>query len=133
MPNHCFIAPDSVTIIPECYDLARSSGVLEAIPGKPFYASDEYDARMVKMDVKEDGTLSNLHYFVEQGEFGSAVDKNGNLFVANGHIYIYNPDGEQIGLIKVPERPSTIQFGGKDKDVLFITARSSLYAVRISK
>jgi hypothetical protein len=133
VPNHCFIAPDSVTIIPECYDLARSSGVLEAIPGKPFYASDEYDARMVKMDVKEDGTLSNLHYFVEQGEFGSAVDKNGNLFLANGHIYIYNPDGEQIGLIKVPERPSTIQFGGKDKDVLFITARSSLYAVRISK
>ncbi|NQT26217.1 SMP-30/gluconolactonase/LRE family protein [candidate division KSB1 bacterium] len=131
VPENCFVAPDGVTIIPECYDLARSSGVLEAIPGEPFYASDEYDARMVRMDVNEDGTLSNLHYFVERGEFGSAVDEDGNLYVANGQIYIYNPDGEQIGMIKVPERPSTIQFGGMDRNILFITARSSLYAVKV--
>ncbi|MBN1997067.1 SMP-30/gluconolactonase/LRE family protein, partial [candidate division KSB1 bacterium] len=131
VPENCFLAPDGVTIIPECYDLARSSGVLEAIPGKPFYASDEYDARMVKMKVAQDGTLSDLQYFVEQGEFGSAVDEQGNLYVANGQIYIYNPAGEQIGMIKVPERPATIQFGGNERDILFITARSSLYGVKV--
>jgi hypothetical protein len=131
VPENCFVAPDGVTIIPECYDLARSSGVLDAIPGEPFYASDEYDARMVKMDVNEDGTLSNLRYFAEQGEFGSAVDANGRLYVANGQIYVYDPDGQRTGVIKVPERPSTLQFGGRDQDILFITARSSLYAVRI--
>ena len=85
------------------------------------------------MDVKEEGTLSNLQHFAEQGEFGSAVDEKGNLYVANGQIYVYNPDGDRIGVIKVPERPAAIQFGGKDKDILFITARSSLYGVRIPK
>jgi hypothetical protein len=130
-PQNCFVAPDGVTIIPECYDLARCSSVLEAVPGRPFYASDEYDARMVKMDVDAKCRLSNLRYFVEQGEFGSAVDDAGNLYVANGQIYIYNPAGEKIGIIKVPERPSTIQFGGQDRNILFITARSSLYAVRV--
>lgn len=130
-PELCFVAPDGKTIIPDQYDLARSSSVLEAYPGKPFYASDEYDKRMVRMDVAPDGTLSNLKYFVEWGEFGSAVDKEGNLYVADGNIYIFDKDGNQKRIIDVPERPSSIQFGGKDGNTLFMTARSRLFNVRI--
>ena len=52
---------------------------------------------MVKMDVANDGTLSNLSYFVEQGEFGSAVDKEGNLYVADGEIYVFDKDGKKKG------------------------------------
>ena len=131
-PKECFVAPDGVTIIPEHYDLARSSSLLEDYPNKPFYAADEYDKRMVKMEVSSDGKLSNLRYFIEQAEFGSAVDIKGNVYVADGHIYVFNPDGKKTGKIEVPERPSSIQFGGKDGKTLFITARSSLYAVKIS-
>jgi hypothetical protein len=130
-PEECFVAPDGKTIIPNQYDLARGSSLLEAYPGKPFYASDEYDKRMVRMDVAADGTLSNLEYFVEWGEFGSAVDNDGNLYVADGQIYIFDKDGKQKNMIRVPERPSSIQFGGKDKNTLFITARSGFYNVRI--
>jgi hypothetical protein len=131
VPENCFAAPDGVTIIPECYDLARSSSVLEAIPGKPFYAADEYDRRMAKMDVAADGTLSNLKRFIEQAEFGSAVDSKGNIYVADGQIYVYDKNGKNIRIIDVPERPSSIQFGGIDGKTLFITARSSLYSVRV--
>ncbi len=129
--ENCFVAPDSVTIIPECYDLARSSSLLEAYPGKPFYAADEYDKRMVKMDVSSDGKLSNLQYFIEQAEFGSAVDSKGNVYVADGHVYVFDKDGKKTGKIEVPERPASIQFGGKDGKTLFITARSSLYGVTL--
>lgn len=130
-PEHCFVAPDGRTIIPNQYDFARSSSALEAYPGKPFYASDDYDRRMVRMDVAADGTLSNLKYFVEWGEFGSAVDKDGNLYVADGQIYIFDKDGNHKGIIDVPERPSTIQFGGKDGNTLFITGRSKFFSVRL--
>lgn len=130
-PEKCFVAPDGKTIIPDQYDLARGSSLLEAYPGKPFYASDEYDKRMVRMDVAADGTLSNLKYFVEWGEFGSAVDSEGNLYVADGNIYIFDKDGKQKGIIDVPERPTSIQFGGKNNNTLFITGRSKLFSVRI--
>lgn len=130
-PEHCFVAPDGRTIIPNQYDFARSSSALEAYPGKPFYASDDYDRRMVRMDVAADGTLSNMKYFVEWGEFGSAVDKDGNLYVADGQIYIFDKDGNHKGIIDVPERPSTIQFGGKDENTLFITGRSKFFSVRL--
>ncbi len=129
VPEMCWVAPDGVTIIPECYDLARTSSLLEAFPGKPFYASDEYDKRMVKMDVSPDGKLSNLSYFVERGEFGSAVDASGNLYVADGQIYIYDKDGHETGMIEVSERPSTITFGGEDGKTLFITGRSRFFSI----
>jgi hypothetical protein len=131
-PEECFVAPDGKTIIPNQYDLARGSSLLEAYPGKPFYASDEYDKRMVRMEVAPDGTLSAPNYFVEWGEFGSTVDKEGNLYVADGQIYIFDKDGKQKNLIRVPERPTAIQFGGKDMNTLFITARSGFYSVRIN-
>lgn len=130
-PEMCFLASDGKTIIPDQYDLARASSLLEAYPGKPFYASDEYDKRMVRMDVAPDGTLSNLEYFVEWGEFGSAVDKDGNLYVADGFIYIFDKNGKQKNIIKVPERPTSIQFGGTNNRDLFITARSGFYKVKI--
>jgi len=130
-PEECFVAPDGKTIIPNQYDLARGSSLLEAYPGKPFYASDEYDKRMVRMDVAADGTLSNLEYFVEWGEFGSAVDEDGNLYVADGHIYIFDKNGNKKGMIQVPERPTSIQFGGKDGNTLFLTSRSGLFRIKI--
>jgi hypothetical protein len=130
-PEFCFLAPDGKTIIPDQYDLARASSVLEAFPGKTFYASDEYDKRMVKMDVAADGTLSNLKYFVEWGEFGSAIDNEGNLYVADGQIHIFDKDGKEKGIIEVPVRPSSIRFGGTDGNTLFITARAKFFSVKI--
>ena len=126
-PEYCFIAPDGVTIIPEQYDFARSSSVLEAIPGKAFYASDEYNHLLARMDVRPDGTLGNLTPFVNVGEFGSAVDKEGNVYVADGYIYVFDKQGKQTGLIRVPERPTSLVIAGKDGNTLYIAARSSLY------
>jgi len=36
----------------------------------------------------------------------------------------------KFDLIDVPERPTSLVFGGKDRQTLFIAARSSLYGVR---
>jgi len=130
-PESCFVAPDGKTIIPDQYDLARASSILEAYPGTPFYASDEYNRRMVRMEVAADGTLSDMDYFVEWGEFGLAVDREGNLYVADGQIYIFDKNGNHKGKIEVPERPSTLTFGGKDGNTLFITGRSRFFSVRI--
>ncbi|MCL1932629.1 MAG: SMP-30/gluconolactonase/LRE family protein [Candidatus Azobacteroides sp.] len=130
-PAECFVAPDGVTIIPEVYDLGRSTSVLEAVPGKPFYAVDEWDGRTVKMDVDNYGKLSNLKYFVETGEFGSAVDKEGNLYLGVGRIYKYDKNGSPTGIIKTLERPTSLCFGGADHNVLFFTSRSSLFSVKV--
>ena len=126
-PEKCFLAPDGRTIIPQQYDLARTSSLIPAYPGKTFYCSDEYDKRIVTCDVLEDGTLANLQYHVEYGEFGLTQDKDGNLYVADGEVLVFDDKGGCIGKIYIPERPSTIVFGGEDGESLFITGRKSIF------
>jgi len=125
----CYVAPDGVTIIPVCYDLARATSLIEAFPGKPVYATDEYNKRTVRLDVDAHGYLSNLTYFAEKGEFNAITDSKGNVYVADGEVYIYDAKGQQSGMIHIPERPSSIAFGGKDHATLFVSGRSGFYSV----
>lgn len=126
--DECFVAPDGVTIIPLCYDLARSCGLNEAIPGRYVYACDEYDKRTVRMNVDSLGYLFGLTSFAEKGEFSALSDKKGDIYIADGEVYIFDSDGNQKGMIRIPERPSAIAFGGKDGNTLFVAGRSTLYS-----
>jgi hypothetical protein len=129
-PQLYFVAPDSITVIPVVYDLIRSNALLKAYPGKPFYAADEYNKRTVLFTVNADGSLSDPKIFAEKGEYTVATDPHGNVYVPDGEIYVYDSKGKLIDEIKVPERPATIAFGGKDGKTLFITARTSLYSIQ---
>jgi sugar lactone lactonase YvrE len=102
----------------------------EAYPGKKVYVCNEYDKRTVMLDVNNDGSLSNLARFAEKGEFSTATDGSGNVYIADGDVYIFDKEGRQKGLIHIPERPNSITFGGKDKKSLFVTGREGLYIVR---
>jgi sugar lactone lactonase YvrE len=131
-PTECFVAPDGVTIIPVVYDLARSTALAAAYPGKPLYTSDEYDKRTVSTIVSKDGYINDLKYFAERGEFASAIDNKGNVYIADGQIYVYDSFGKQTGMIKIPERPTGLAFGGAGNNILYITSHNSLFSVKIN-
>ena len=75
--------------------------------------------------------LTDLQPFAERGGESVAVDGKGNVYVANGQIFVYNPAGKLIGQIDVPERPIDIIFGGPDHRTLFILAHHALFAVKV--
>jgi sugar lactone lactonase YvrE len=58
------------------------------------------------------------------------VGPDGRVYVANGQVFVYAPDGREVGRIDVPERPLQLIFGGSDKNTLFILAHHALFAVR---
>ena len=60
-----------------------------------------------------------------------AVGPGGNVFVANGQVFVYAPDGKPLGQIDVPERPIQLIFGGADHRTLFILTHHALYAVTV--
>jgi len=125
-PLQCFLAPDSVTIIPVVYDLARSTALAAAHPGQPVYTADEYDKRTVRLQVDADGFLSDLSYFAQRGEFASATDASGKVYIADGEVYVYDPMGARVATLKTPERPTGITLSA-DPKTMFVTSHHSLF------
>jgi sugar lactone lactonase YvrE len=130
-PDSSFVAPDGITVIPEGYDIGRCAALSAAVTGKPFYAIDEIPHRLVQIDVASGGRLSNLREIQPRGGYSTSVDKEGNLYVADGQIFVYDKNGREIKRFNLPERPISITFGGKDGNILFATTQNSLFCVRI--
>ena len=106
-------------------------GFVTAAPGERIYVSSESEDITYNAKVNPDGTLTDLKAFAYRGGESAAVDSNGNVYLANGQIFVYSPEGEQIAEIDVPERPLQLIFGGPDRKMLFILAHHALFAVRV--
>jgi gluconolactonase len=60
------------------------------------------------------------------------IDSEGNVYLTTGRaVQVFDRTGERIETIEVPEVPANVVFGGKDKQTLFITARTGFYAVKM--
>jgi gluconolactonase len=46
-------------------------------------------------------------------------------------VYAYSPQARLLGQIDLPETPSNLTFGDGDFSTLFITARTSVFRVRV--
>ncbi|MCX5643463.1 MAG: glycosyl hydrolase family 28-related protein [Phycisphaerae bacterium] len=143
-PSH-YVSPDGTTFIPagrdfttgammwgtKMADVLRAFGLAPAVAGRPFYVTNEAELKTWAFNVQPDGTLGDPKLFVQEGGESVAVDGQGNVYLAAGQIMVFDPSGKRIDTIEVPQRPTCLVFGGPDRKTLFITARSSLYGVKI--
>lgn len=127
VPEYSYLAPDGKTVIPEFYDLLRSSSLVMAEPGKPVYTVDEYNHRTIRTVMNGNGIMEDLSHFADTGESGTAVSPDGSVYIIDGYIYVYDMEGNRKDVLRLPERPSSIIFGGKSGDRLLVAARTSLY------
>jgi gluconolactonase len=64
---------------------------------------------------------------------GIKVDQAGNLFVCGpGGIWVLSPEGEQLGLLTLPEDPHNLAWGDDDARTLYICALTSVYRIRLA-
>ena len=63
---------------------------------------------------------------------GMKVDVEGRVYCTGpGGTWVFAPDGRRLGIIRTPEVPANLAFGGPDLRTLFFTARTSVYAMRV--
>ena len=113
-------------------DYKQPNGLIGTPDGKTLYVADINDRKIWKYDIQPDGTLANKTFFAPNGSDGMTIDNQGNVYLTMGKVWVYSPSGELIREIEVPESPSNVCFGGKKRNTLFITARTSVYTLKMN-
>ena len=126
-----YLSPDRKSVIRVIDDMVRPNGIIGTPDGKLLYVTDHGGKKTFVYTINKDGTLSNKKLITSEGSDGMTIDNKGNIYLTTGAVLVYNKKGEKIETIEVPEGPANVTFGGKDKKTLFITARTSLYSVRM--
>ena len=107
---------------------------------KFFYVNDNVARTILRFDLRPDGTIASRKVLVDMSgdkspgnPDGMKVDTAGNIFCTGaGGLWIISPEGQHLGTIKLPTQPSNMGFGGDDGKTLFITARKTVYRVRVN-
>jgi len=112
-------------------DFTQPNGLIGTPDGKTLYATDINERKIWKYDIQPDGSLSNKTFFAANGTDGMTIDSQGNVYLTMKKVWVYSPEGKLIEEIEVPESPSNVCFGGKKRNILFITARTSVYTLKM--
>lgn len=112
-------------------DYKQPNGLIGTPDGKTLYVSDINDGKIWKYAIQPDGSLANKTFFAPEGSDGMTIDNRGNVYLTNKFVSVFDKTGKKIAQIEVPEQPSNVCFGGKKRDILFITARTSVFTLKM--
>ena len=131
--NVYYISPDLKNISIVAKGLTQPNGIIGTPDGKILYVADIGDKKTYSYSIQKDGTLSNRKLFTDIGSDGMTIDNLGNIYLTGEGVTIFNSKGERLKNIPINENwTANVTFGGKNQDVLFITAMGSVYTLQMN-
>lgn len=119
-------------------DFSKPNGLCFSHDESRLFINDTDRQHIRVFDVKRDGRVTGGSVWAETGGSepgvadGMKFDSAGNLYCCgSGGIHVFDPDGTRLGLIRTPEVAANFTWGGPDLTDLFVTARTSLYRLRM--
>ena len=112
----------------------RPNGLAFSPNGRTLYVSDSDAQSIHAFDLDRAGAASNDRIVVSKipgAPAGLRTDEMGNIYVAARNVLVYSPQGELLSTIKMGETPSNLAFGDPDFSTLYVTARTSVYRIRL--
>ena len=108
------------------------NGIIGTPDGKTVYVADIGAGKTYSYSVQPDGTLENKTLFCEMGSDGMTIDAEGNVYLTGKGVTIFDKTGKKLMSIPIPEPwTGNVTFGGKDRDLLFITASKKVFGVKM--
>jgi gluconolactonase len=121
-------------------DLVNPNGIALSPDEKVLYVNSSADRKIFRFDVRPDDTIADGRLIVDMSAEkapgvpdGMKVDERGNLYSTGaGGIWVMSPEGKHLGTLVFPEQPANLAFGDADGRTLYVTARSSVYRIRLN-
>jgi len=118
-------------------DFAKPNGLCFSLHERRLFVNDTDRAHIRVFNVLDDGSLAGGEVWAElegSGEGvadGMKIDADGNLYCTGpGGIHVFDLNAHCLGVICLPEKTANLAWGEQDFHTLFITASTSLYALR---
>jgi sugar lactone lactonase YvrE len=108
-------------------------GFTIAKPGTRLYVSNASEARTYACILGPKGVLTDLKVFADRGGESVTTDASGRVYLANGQIFVYGANGDELGVIDVPDRPLQLLVGGADRQTLFVLTHQALYSMSLAQ
>ena len=112
----------------------RPNGIAVSPNGRILYVANSDERNLRAYDLDRNGAASNERVLIsgiEGPPDGIRVDEKGNIYVTAKGLVIYSPQGKLLHTIELSETPANCAFGDADFQTLYITARTSVYRVRL--
>jgi gluconolactonase len=128
--------PQDGAIIRLVEDFEGPNGLCLAESGVVLFVNDTAKMHIRRFAVRKDGVSGGEVWAVLEGDEpgvpdGMKVDAEGNLFCTGpGGLHVFAPNGQMLGVIRVPEVTANFNWGDADRKTLYICATSSLYSCR---
>ncbi len=133
-PGHYVYYFDSATrkTTPVATDLTKPNGIIGTPDGKTLYVADIGAGKTYSYAVNADGSLANKTLFCEMGSDGMTIDNEGNVYLTGKGVTVFDKTGKKLTNIPIAEPwTGNVTFGGKDRDLLFITASKRVFGVKM--
>jgi gluconolactonase len=131
------IAPDGAVSL--VADFEYPNGLAFSPDERLLYVANTRWAQYIHvLELEADGRVLRRRIFADMSSDetdgvpdGMKVDVEGRVFCTGpGGTWVFAPDGTRLGIIRTPEVPANLAFGGPDLRTLFFTARTSVYTLR---
>ena len=127
-----YLAPGSKQLLMLDSTLNQPNGIVGTPDGKHLYVAEAKENRILRYDILTDGSLTNRQVFANMGSDGMTIDDRGNIYLTGDGVTVFNKDGQKIAHFPIPEDwTANVCFGGKERNILFITASKSVYTLKM--
>lgn len=133
------LSPDGNELAIVANDFEKPNGLAFSPDEQQLYIDDSSRRHLRVFDVGAGGTLAHGRVFHEMSvrESGSPdglkIDVEGQIYCTGaGGVWVFDASGSHLGMIVTPEKPANCAWGGDDWRSLYITARASVYRIRVS-
>jgi len=125
-------------------DFLKPNGLAFSVNEDKIYIADSGGSHDVNApnqimvyDIVENKILKNGKVFHKFNPFfadGFRVDKDDNVWTSAGKgIKCFNPQGEVIGQLLLPDLVANLTFGGENNNILYVTSSSNLYSMQLNQ
>jgi sugar lactone lactonase YvrE len=135
--NGVYCVPPGGQIALLVADMDRPNGLALSPDETVLYIDDTTRRQLRAYDVQPDGSLLGGRIWADMaspdagGPDGLKVDRDGNVYCTGpGGIWVFDPRATCLGVLRGPELPANLAFGGPDLRTLYITARTGIYCLR---